>query len=108
MDVSKTSDHINIKVKMPTPSQKLPPFSKAPNQDLKDMVFFCTLKIKMGLPKTIHHIQIKIKKPHLIQEPPAASILYSPKSGLKGNGCSYTFKMKIEINNKEHGCVKDQ
>ena len=46
MGISKTSDHIQIKIKMPTPSQEPPASSKAPNEDLKDMDVFCTLKIK--------------------------------------------------------------
>merc|ERR1712082_326007 len=33
----KDSDHIQIKIKMPNPSQEPPASSKAPNDDLKDM-----------------------------------------------------------------------
>ena len=47
MDVSKTSDYIQIKVKMANPSQEPPASSKAPNQDLKDMDVLCTFKIKI-------------------------------------------------------------
>ena len=60
MGVSKTSDNIQIKIKMPNPSQEPPASSKASNEDLKDMDVFCT------------------------------------------------FKMKIESQNSEHGCMKDQ
>jgi len=35
MVVSKTSDHIQIKIKIPYPSHELPAFSNAPYQDLK-------------------------------------------------------------------------
>ena len=35
--VTKTSDHIQIKITMPNPSQDAPASSKAPNEDLKDM-----------------------------------------------------------------------
>ena len=45
--VSKTSDHIQIKIKMPNPSQEPPVSSKAPNEDLKDMDALCTCKIKI-------------------------------------------------------------
>ena len=45
--VSKTSDHIQIKIKMPNPSQQPPVSSKAPNEDLKDMDDPCALKIKI-------------------------------------------------------------
>ena len=46
MGVSKTSDHIKIKIKMPNPSQEPPASSKAPNEDLKDINILCTFKIK--------------------------------------------------------------
>ena len=47
MGVPKTFDHIQIKIKMPNPSQEPPASSKAPNEDLKDMDFLCTFKIKI-------------------------------------------------------------
>ena len=47
MSVSKTSDHIHIKIKMPNPSQEPPAPTKAPNQDLKDMDVLCTFKTKI-------------------------------------------------------------
>ena len=45
MNVTKTSDH--IKIKMPNPSQKPPGSFKAPNLDLKDMDVLCTFKIEI-------------------------------------------------------------
>ena len=47
MGVSETSDHIQINIKMPNPSQEPPASSKAPNEDLKDMDVLCTFKIKI-------------------------------------------------------------
>ena len=47
MGVAKTSDHIQIKIKMPNPSQEPPASSKAPNQDLNDMEVLCTFKTKI-------------------------------------------------------------
>ena len=47
MDVPNTTDHIQIKVKMPNPSQEPPVFSKAQNQDLKDIDDISTLKINI-------------------------------------------------------------
>ena len=44
----KNSDHIQIEIKMPNPSQEPPASSKAPNDDLKDMDVLCTFKIKIG------------------------------------------------------------
>ena len=46
IDLPKASDHIEIKMKMPNPSQEPPAFSKTPNEDLKDMDVLCTFKIK--------------------------------------------------------------
>ena len=47
MGISKTSDHIQIKIKIPNPSQEPPASSKAPNEDLKDMDVLITFKIKI-------------------------------------------------------------
>ena len=47
MSVSKTSDHLPIKMKVPNPSQKPPASFKTPNQDLKEMAVLCLLKIKI-------------------------------------------------------------
>ena len=75
MDISKTSDHIQIKIKMPNPSQEPPASFKALNKDLKDMDVLCTFKIKLGsqtqimdVSKTSDHIHIKIKKQNPSQE----------------------------------------
>ena len=45
MGVAKTSDHIQININVPDPSQETPGFYKVPNQDLKDMDVLCTFKI---------------------------------------------------------------
>ena len=47
MVVSKTNDHIQIKIKMPNPSQEPPVPTKAQSHDLKDMDVLCTFKIKI-------------------------------------------------------------
>ena len=47
MGVLKTSDYIQIKIKMQNPSQEPPVSSKAPNEDLKDMYVLCIFKIKI-------------------------------------------------------------
>ena len=46
MGVKKTSDHIQIKIKMPNPSQKSLVSSKAPYQEV-DFDLLCTFKIKI-------------------------------------------------------------
>ena len=52
MDISKTSDLIKIKIKIPNPSQEPPASSKAPNDDLNEMNDLCTIKIKINMPNT--------------------------------------------------------
>merc|ERR1711954_425528 len=113
ISVSKTSDYIQIKIKMPNLSRQPPVSSKAPNEDLKDMDVFCTFKIKiesqnliMAVSKTNDHIQIKIKMQNPSQEPPASSI--APNESLKDMDVLCTFKIKIEIEKLEYGCIKDQ
>ena len=44
--VLKTSDNIQIKIKIPNPIEEPPASSKTQNQDLKDMDVLCTFKIK--------------------------------------------------------------
>ena len=44
--VSKTTAHIQIKIKMLTPSQEPPASSKAPYQDLNDMKVLYTFEFK--------------------------------------------------------------
>ena len=46
MSVSKTSDPIQIKIKMLNPSQEPPAPTKPPNKDLKDMDVLGNFKIK--------------------------------------------------------------
>ena len=41
MGLQKTSDHIQIKIKMLNPIQETPASSKASNEDLKDMDVLC-------------------------------------------------------------------
>ena len=79
MGVSKTSDHIQIKIKMPNPSQEAPASSKAPNEDLKDMDGLCTFKIEIES-HNLDHGYIKDQWAYLNQnqnakpqqEPPAS------------------------------------
>ena len=47
MGVPTTNDNIQIKIKMPNPSQEPPASSKYPNQDLEDMDVHCTFKIRI-------------------------------------------------------------
>ena len=97
---------------MPYPSQEPPVSSESPNEDLKDIDFLCTFKIKiakiwiMATSKTSDHIQIKVKMPNPSQEPPASS--KAPNEDLKDMNVLCTFKIKIESQNSDHRYIKDQ
>ena len=47
MDVSKTKDHIKVKIKITIPREEPPASIKTTNQDFKDMSALCTFKIKI-------------------------------------------------------------
>ena len=51
MVVLKTSDHIQIKIKMPNLRQEPPAYSKAPNEDLKGQGCSLHLQNQDGEPK---------------------------------------------------------
>ena len=92
MGVSKTSDHIQIKIKMPNPSQEPPASSKTPNEDLKDMDVLCTFKIKIES-QNLDHCCIKDQWPYSYQDQDGkpqsgtSNVLQSPKWGFKGHWC---------------------
>ena len=93
MVVSKTSYHIQIKIKMQNPSQELPASSIAPNQDLKDMDVLCTFKIKIES-QNLEHGYIKDMWPNPNEDcnpkpqSGTSNIPQSTKSGREGQGCS--------------------
>ena len=58
MGVSKTNDYIQIKIKMPNPSQEPLAFSNAQNEDLMDMDVHCTFNIKIET-QNLEHWYIK-------------------------------------------------
>ena len=104
MSLSKTSDHIQIKIKMPTPHQEPPASSKSANEVLKDMDVLCTFKIKIEswnseykCIKNQWPVQIKIKMQNPSQEHPASS--KAPNDDLKGNNVLCTFKVNTESQN---------
>ena len=78
MSITKTSGHIQIKIKIQNPSQELPASSKVPNQDFKDN----------------DHFQIEIKMPNSIEEPTVCS--KSPYQDLKYMDVLCNSKIKIE------------
>ena len=91
--VPKTSDNIQIKIKMPNSSQEPPVSSTAPNEDPKDMDVLCTFKIEIGS-QNLDHGFSKDQWPYPNRNQDAKpqsgnfSILQSPKWGHKGHGCS--------------------
>ena len=98
---SKTSDHIQIKIKMLNPSQEPPVSSKAPNKVLRRWMFFAPSNSRqraknwiIGVSKTSDHIQIKIRMQNPTQGPPVFS--NAPNQDLKDIDVLCTFKIKIE------------
>ena len=93
MVVSKTIDHIKVKINIPNPSQEPPASSKVPNEDLKNMGVLCTFKIKIES-QHLDHGFIKDHWPNLNQDQDGkpqsgtSSTLQSPKWGLRGHWCS--------------------
>ena len=77
------------------------------------MNILCTFKLKIES-QTLDHGCIKDQWPYpnLDQDAKprsgASSILQSPKKDLKDMDVLCTFKFKIERQNLEHGCIKDQ
>ena len=93
MGISKTSDHIWIKIKMPNLSQKPPAPTNTSNHDLKDMDVLCNSKIKTES-QNLEYRCIKDHWSYPNQEQDAKpksgtfNVLQSPKSGLKEHGFS--------------------
>ena len=56
--------------------------------------------------KTSDHIQSKIKMLNLREEPTASC--KAPNQDFKDIDVLYTFKIKIESQNLEHGCIKEK
>ena len=85
MGVSNTSENIQIKIKMPNPSQEPPESFKAPNEDLKDIDVFFKFKIKT--------------------ESQNSAALKDPNEDLKDMDVLCTFKIMIGSQNLDHGCI---
>ena len=60
----------------------------------------------MGVSKTSVHIQIKIEMQKPSQEPPVSS--KAPNEDLKDMDALCTFKIRIDSQNSDHRCIKDQ
>ena len=80
MGVSKTIDHIQIKIKISNPSQDPHASSNSPSLDLKDTDVLCTFKVSHNF----EHDLIKDMGPYSNQDQDAktqsgaSSILHSP------------------------------
>ena len=100
MGVPKTSDHIQIKIKMPNSSQEPPASSKDPNGDFKNIDVLGTFKIKIES-RNLDHGYIKDQWPYSNQDQDAklqsgtSSVLQSSKWGLKGHGCSLLLQNQV-------------
>ena len=86
MGVSKTSDNIQMKIKIPNPLQEPQASSKAPSQDFEDMDVLWTVKIKIEPKFGAWVYQTQWPYPNQDQNPKPQlgtySILKIPKSGL--------------------------
>ena len=113
MGISKTSDHIQTKIKMPHPNQKPPASFKAPNEDLKNMDILGTLAIKKESQNLVYGItKDQLPYPNTYQdanpqsEPTASS--KASNQDLKDMDVLCTFNIKKESQNLVYGCTKDQ
>ena len=100
MDVSKTSDHIQIEIKILNPSQEPPVSSKTPNLDLNYMNVLCTFKIRTEIQNSAHGcIKDQWQYPSQDQDaklqPGTCSILNRPKSALEVHGDSLYFQIQF-------------
>ena len=113
MGLSKTTDHIQIKIKMPNPCQEPPAPNKAPNQDLKDMDVLCNFKMEIES-QNLEYRWIKDQWPYpnpdQDKKPKSRTSRtnQSPKWGLKGHGCSLHLQNQDREQKSEHVCTSDQ
>ena len=113
MCLSRTNDHIQIKIKMLNRSQEPPAPTKDPNQDLKDMDDLCTFKIKIESQNSEYR-WFKDKSSYPSEDQDAkpqsgtSSTPKAPNQDLKDMDVLCTFKIKIESQTLDHGYIKDQ
>ena len=106
MGVSKTCDHIQIKIKMPNPSQEPPTPSKAPNEGWKDMDVLCTFKIMVESQNLVYQRPVNISKSKSSQVSRVSS--KAPNGDSMDMDALYTFNFKIGSQSLDHMCIKDQ
>ena len=92
-------------------NQEPPESPEATNENFKDMDVLCSFKIKIEIqikswlyqrPVTLSKSRSRCKG----QSPPASS--KAPNEDIKDMDVLCTFKIKIESQNSNHGCIKDQ
>ena len=104
--MAKTSDNIQIKIKMPNPSQELPASFKTLNEDLKDIGVLCIFKIKI-VSQNLNHGCIKDQWPYTNQDQDVKR-QSGTSSLLQNMDVLSNFKIKRGDQNLGHGCIKDQ
>ena len=110
MGVSKTSDNIQINIKMPNLSKEPPASFKAPIEDSNDINVLCTFKIKIERLNLDHGcIKDQWHYPNHNQDAkPQSASSKAPNEHLKDTDVLWGFQSKIESQNSDHGCIKDQ
>ena len=112
MGVSRTSDHIQIKIKMPNPSHELPVSSKSLSQNLNDMevLYFQNQDREKKCGTWVYQTPVTISRSD--QDAKHQSGTSSPKKApnqdLKDMDVLCAFKVKIESQNSAYGCTKEQ
>ena len=82
--VPKTSDPIQIMIKMPNPSQEPAASSKVTNQDLKDIDDLCTFKIILDSQNSEHRF-LKDLRPMILEHKHILSYFEKSKSESNSN-----------------------
>ena len=90
-----TSDRFQIKIKMPNPSQEPAAFSKALDEDLRDMDVLCTFKINFGT--CMYQRTVTIYKSRLRFQTPVRNLQHSPKLKMLNANHEFPISFKAQF-----------
>ena len=84
MGITKTSDHIQINIKMSNPSQELLSTTKAPNKDLEDIDVLCNLQDKnLKLRTWVYQRTVTMSKSRSRSQTPVSNFNCPPKPKMR-------------------------